>query len=100
VSNIIRLKNQAQQMVRALKLEFLSSKVRSEISEPDEIGTMQMKYKVVEYYARVNVFVRITMELVISEKIAHIKENQSAKCMPKNVRTLKSTYVLGFESVY
>jgi hypothetical protein len=57
VSNIIRLKNQAQQMVRALKLEFLSSKVRSEISEPDEIGTMQMKYKVVEYYARVNVLI-------------------------------------------
>ncbi|CAF2645748.1 unnamed protein product [Rotaria sp. Silwood2] len=57
VENIVRLKNKAQQPVRAVKLEFLSPKVRGEILEAGEIGIMHMKYKVVEYFAQANVLI-------------------------------------------
>ena len=57
VVNIIRLKNKAQQPVRAVKLECSSSVVRNEMLEVGEVGIMHMKYKVVEYYAQANVLI-------------------------------------------
>jgi hypothetical protein len=48
LANIIRLKNKAQQPVRAVKLEFLSSKLRNEILDAGKISIMHMKLKVVE----------------------------------------------------
>jgi hypothetical protein len=51
IANIIRLKNKAQQPVRAVKLEFLSTKVLVEIS------IMHVKLKVVEYYTQANVLI-------------------------------------------
>lgn len=55
--NVIRLKNKMQQPVRAVKLEFLSSKVRSEILDAGEIAVMHMKFKVVEYFSQANVLI-------------------------------------------
>lgn len=70
VANIIRLRNQAQEPVRAVKLEFLSSKLRNEMLENGEISVLYMKYKVVEYYAQAKV-------LFCSNcyRIGHFKKN-------------------------
>jgi hypothetical protein len=57
IANIIRLKNKAQQSVRAVKLEFLSSKAPSELLETGEIAAMHMQFKVVEYFSRANVLI-------------------------------------------
>ena len=57
IVNIIRLKNKAQQPVRAGKLEFLSSKRRDEILLAGETSIAYMKLKVVEYYAQVNALI-------------------------------------------
>jgi hypothetical protein len=57
IADIIRLKNKAQQPVRAVKLEFLSAKARSELLETGEIAAMHMKFKVVEYFSQANVLI-------------------------------------------
>ena len=57
VANVIRLKNKAQQPVRAVKLEFLSSSLRNEILTEGEISIMHMKLRVVEYYSQANVLI-------------------------------------------
>ena len=80
VANIIRLKNQAQQPVRAVKSEFLPSKRRDKILSADEISIAHMKLKVVEYYAQANV-------LICSNcyGIGHFQKN----CPQKNESTCK-----------
>ncbi|CAF2092313.1 unnamed protein product [Rotaria magnacalcarata] len=50
IADIIRLKNKAKQPVRAIKLEFLSAKVRNEILEANESSVMHLKLKVVEFF--------------------------------------------------
>jgi len=57
ISNIIRLKNRAQQPLRRVKLEFLSSKLRNEILEDGGISVMYMKFDVVEYYPQPKVLI-------------------------------------------
>jgi hypothetical protein len=57
IKDIIRLKNKAQQPVRAVKREFLSSKLRNELIEEGMISIMHMKLKVVEYYSQANVLI-------------------------------------------
>ena len=57
ITQIIRLKNKAQQPVRAVKLELLSSEARDEILSAGEISVMHMKMKVVEYYSQANVLI-------------------------------------------
>ena len=57
ITNIIRLKNKAQQPVRAVKLEFTSTRLRDEILEAGVISVLHMKLKVVEYYAQANVLI-------------------------------------------
>jgi hypothetical protein len=57
IAGIIRLKNKAQQLVRAVKLEFLSSKARSELLDAGVISVMHMKFKVVEYFSQTNVLI-------------------------------------------
>ena len=80
IANIIRLKNKAQQPVRAVKLEFLSSKRRDEILLAGEISVAHMKLKVVEYHAQANV-------LICSNcyGIGHFRKN----CAQKNESTCK-----------
>jgi hypothetical protein len=81
IANIIRLKNKAQQPVRAVKLEFLSSKARSETLEAGEVAVLHMKLKVVEYYSQANV-------LICSNcyGIGHFRKN----CPQKEVSTCKT----------
>jgi len=81
ITDIIRLKNKSQQPVRAVKLEFLSSKVRNEILAAGEISIMHMKLKVVEYYSQANV-------LICSNcyGIGHFRKN----CMQKQEVTCKT----------
>ena len=55
VANVIRLKNKAQQPVRAVKLEFETVKARNDVLGEGVISAMYMKHKVVEYYAQANV---------------------------------------------
>ena len=57
IANVIRLKNKAQQPVRAVKLEFNSAKLRDEILGRREISIMHMKLRVVEYFAQANVLI-------------------------------------------
>ena len=57
IVNVIRFKNKAQQPLRSVKLELKSAKTRNEILEAGEISIMHMKYKVVEYFAQVNVLI-------------------------------------------
>ena len=55
--NVVRLKNQLQQPIRAVKLEFMSVKARHDILEANEITALHLKYKVVEFYAQANVLI-------------------------------------------
>ena len=57
VAEVIRLKNKAQQPVRAVKLEFRSADLREELLRKGEVSVIHMKYKVVEYYAQANVLI-------------------------------------------
>ena len=57
VANVIRLKNKAQQPVRAVKLEFESVKARNDVLGEGAVSAMYMKHKVVEYYAQANVLI-------------------------------------------
>ncbi|CAF2786357.1 unnamed protein product, partial [Rotaria sp. Silwood2] len=57
IVDIIRLKNKAQQPVRAVKLEFKSIKSRNEVLEAGPISIMHMKHKVIEYYSQANVLI-------------------------------------------
>ena len=81
ISNIIRSKNNAQQPVRAVKLEFLSSDIRNTILAAGEISILHMKLKVVEYFSRANV-------LICSNcyEIGHFRKN----CAQKNEATCKT----------
>ena len=81
IANVIRLKNKAQQPVRAVKLEFLSSKLRGEIIAAGEISISHMKLKVVKYYAQANM-------LICSNcyGIGHFRKN----CSQKNEATCKT----------
>ena len=47
--NVVRLKNQLQQPIRAVKLEFMSVKARNDILEAKEITALYLKYKVVAF---------------------------------------------------
>ncbi|CAF4422463.1 unnamed protein product [Rotaria sp. Silwood2] len=81
IAAIIRLKNKAKQPIRAVKLEFLSTKLREEILEAGEISAMHIKYKVVEFFAQANV-------LICSNcyGIGHFRKN----CPQKNESTCKT----------
>jgi chemotaxis protein histidine kinase CheA len=57
IINIVRLKNRAQQPVRAVKLELGSSKLRNDLLSTGEISAIHMKFKVVEYFAQANVLI-------------------------------------------
>ena len=57
IANVIRLKNKAQQPVRAVKLEFESVKARNDVLAEGAVSAMYMKHKVVEYYAQANVLI-------------------------------------------
>ena len=57
IAEVIRLKNKAQQSIRAVKLEFLSSKARNEMLEAGEISVMHLKLKVIEFYTKANVLI-------------------------------------------
>ena len=80
IANIIRSKNKAQQPVRAVKLEFLSSKRRHEILLAGEISVAHMKLKVMEYYAQANVSICSNCY-----GIGHFRKN----CAQKNESTCK-----------
>ncbi|CAF3873161.1 unnamed protein product [Rotaria sp. Silwood1] len=81
IVDIIRLKNKAQQPVRAVKLEFLSTSLRKEILEANEITVMHLKLKVVEFFTQANV-------LICSNcyGIGHFRKN----CTQKNESTCKT----------
>ncbi|CAF4123578.1 unnamed protein product [Rotaria magnacalcarata] len=81
IADVIRLKNKAQQPVRAVKLESLSTKLRNEILEANEIMVMHLKLKVVEFFTQANV-------LICSNcyGIGHFKKN----CNQKNESTCKT----------
>ena len=81
IANVIRLKNKAQQPVRAVKLEFMSTNLRDEILAAGEISISYMKLKVVKYYAQANV-------LICSNcyGIGHFRKN----CAQKNETTCKT----------
>jgi hypothetical protein len=81
IANIIRLKNRAQQPVRAVKLELLSAKIRNEILAAGEIPVMHMKLRVVEYFSQANV-------LICSNcyAIGHFRKN----CPQKDEATCKT----------
>ena len=81
ITKVIRLKNQSQQPVKAVKLEFLSPGTREEILSAGEISVMHMKLKVVEYFAHANV-------LICSNccGIGHFRKN----CPEKEVTTCKT----------
>lgn len=81
ISNVIRLKNKAQQPVRAVKLEFSSANTREAILEEGEISILHMKYKVVEFFSQANV-------LICSNcfGIGHFRKN----CPQKNESTCKT----------
>ncbi|CAF2948789.1 unnamed protein product [Rotaria sp. Silwood2] len=81
IVNVVRLKNKAQQPIRAVKLEFLSASSRNEILEAGEISIMHIKYKVVEFFAQANV-------LICSNcyGIGHFRKN----CNQKNEATCKT----------
>ena len=81
IANVILLKNKAQQPVRAVKLEFLSTKLHDEILAAGEISILYMKLKVVKYYAQANV-------LICSNcyGIGHFRKN----CVQKNKSICKT----------
>ena len=81
IANVIRLKNEAQQPVRAVKLEFLSTKLRDEILAAGEISISYVKLKVVKYYAQANV---LTCSNCYG--IGHFRKN----CAQKNESTCKT----------
>ncbi|CAF3942531.1 unnamed protein product [Rotaria sp. Silwood1] len=74
IANIVRLKNKAQQPIRAVKLDVLSASARNEILETGEISIMHIKYKVVGFFAQANV-------LICSNcyGIGHFRKNCSQK---------------------
>ena len=57
IVNVIRLRNKAQQPIRAAKLEFGSAKARKDILETGEITISHLKYRVVEFYAQANLLI-------------------------------------------
>lgn len=57
VVNVIRLRNKAQQPIRAVKLELMSPKERDDMLRASEVGILHMKYKVVEYFAQARVLI-------------------------------------------
>ena len=57
IVNVIQLRNKAQQLIGAVKLEFGSAKARKDIPETGEITISHLKYKVVEFYAHANVLI-------------------------------------------
>ena len=57
ITDIIRLKNKAQQPVRAVKVEFLSVQERDSLLEAGELSAMHMKFKVIEYFVQAKVLV-------------------------------------------
>ncbi|CAF2958646.1 unnamed protein product [Rotaria sp. Silwood2] len=81
ISNVVRLKNKAQQPIRAVKLEFNSVTTRRELLEAGEISVMHIKYKVAEFYTQANV-------LICSNcfGIGHFRKN----CPQKNESTCKT----------
>ncbi|CAF2224413.1 unnamed protein product [Rotaria magnacalcarata] len=81
ISNVIRLRNKAQQPLRAVKLEFSSSITRKEILEAGEIAALHIKYKVVEFFTQANV-------LICSNcyGIGHFRKN----CAQKSEATCKT----------
>ena len=81
ISNIIRLKNNAQQPLRVVKSEFLSSDLRNEILAVGEISILHMKLKVVEYFSRAYVFICSNCY-----GIGHFRKN----CTQKNEETCKT----------
>ena len=80
IANIIRLKDKAQQLVGAVKLEFLSSKLRDEILSASVISIAHMKLKVVEYYAQARV-----LRCSNFYGTGHFRKN----CVQKNESTCK-----------
>lgn len=55
IVNVIRLKNKAQQPVKAVKLEFKSVESRKEILDAGEISALYMKYRITEYFSQAKV---------------------------------------------
>lgn len=81
IISVIRLKNKAQQPVRAVKLELNSSAARTEILEKGELTVLHMKYKVVEYMAQLNVLICSNCQ-----GIGHFRNS----CPEKNQSTCKT----------
>ena len=101
VVNVIRLRNKAQQPIRAVKLELTSAKERNELLNAGEMGILHMKFKVVEYFAQARVLICSNCYGIghfrkncpqkeeatcktCGEKIANIKEHQCSgipKCV-------------------
>jgi predicted helicase len=57
IAEVIRLRNKAQEPVRAVKLEFVTVTARNELLKEGEISICYMKLKVVEYFAQANVLI-------------------------------------------
>jgi hypothetical protein len=57
IAEVIRLRNKAQEPVRAVKLEFVTVTARNELLKEGEIWICYMKLKVVEYFAQANVLI-------------------------------------------
>ena len=57
VSEVIRLKNRAQQAVRAVKIVFSCVKARNEALQRKEMSIDHMKYRVVEYFTPAQVLI-------------------------------------------
>ncbi|CAF1270038.1 unnamed protein product [Adineta ricciae] len=81
IINVIRLRNKAQQPVRAVKLEFSSLRARNDLLATGEVLNLHMKYKVVECFTQENV-------LICSNcyGIGHFRKN----CSQKNESTCKT----------
>jgi len=57
VVNVIRLKNRNQQVIKAVKLELISDKVRKQILDSKRLRVGGISYEVVEYMAQAHVLV-------------------------------------------
>jgi hypothetical protein len=57
IVDVIRLKNIAQQLVRAVKLEFKSAKPWKDMLEEGGISVMHMRHKLAECSAQANVLI-------------------------------------------